>query len=572
MPIIINLESQNLLDEQTSSLLKTLILEENYDIFKLINSFIARAIDEHALCAKLIRLAQQMGTYMERPMSPIPKNKKQLLSFVNSMAEYHFTDKEDLDLLNKLIQEENEFVLSCFAVFDSDKDHENLIDSLQRILDKSKASGAHSNKITPSAFYQNYAAAGAPGEQAYAQHMAAQNNRSFTHATPQPNHSFGQGPFMPQNGLRPDTSQWAERPPPIQQARDTNPLYKSLGQPSNTRSQSLAKSGARRNRAGHQGGPNPRDLSHNVMRFNQSNIPQFLPPVTHYVDKKQGYFSSDDEEREGISYNKRSKAPYQQYPAQGAGRHAFGANNTYGYGKGLRGAMMPLSQPGFDGRGHPGDQYYASRNLYSHNPSVSASGGRQANYFVNERGQYFDTENEKDLKKRRRGANRPQRGPVGYPMNNYLAESHDERSNQYPDPRFEPDYSRMVNSYVMEDYPEDMGYGPPYNPQMPGAFHPNQFWKPPKKKASKTKGRSRGKGKSRPNRKYSSEDQLNSYDDEEDFNQRSVQIYDREDEDNSDSSESSLTDSRQDSSQSSPPGRKRGGRARDARRKQKSKG
>lgn len=67
-------------------------------------------------------------------MSPIPKNKKQLLQFVNSLTIYHFADKDDIELLNKLIQEENEFVLSCFDVFDSDKDHENLIDSLQRIL------------------------------------------------------------------------------------------------------------------------------------------------------------------------------------------------------------------------------------------------------------------------------------------------------------------------------------------------------------------------------------------------------------------------------------------------------
>ena len=141
LPIIINLEASNLLDEQTSSLLKTLILEENVAIFRLINGFIARAIDEQELCAKLIRLAQQMGTYMERPMSPIPKNKKQLLQFVNSLTRYHFTEKEDVELLNKLIQEENEFVLSCFDVFDSDKDHENLIDSLQRILDKSKSMG-----------------------------------------------------------------------------------------------------------------------------------------------------------------------------------------------------------------------------------------------------------------------------------------------------------------------------------------------------------------------------------------------------------------------------------------------
>ena len=68
-------------------------------------------------------------------MSSIPKKKKQLLSFINRMAEYHFNDIEDLFFLNKFIQEENEYVLSCYAVFDSDKDHENLINSLQRILD-----------------------------------------------------------------------------------------------------------------------------------------------------------------------------------------------------------------------------------------------------------------------------------------------------------------------------------------------------------------------------------------------------------------------------------------------------
>jgi hypothetical protein len=51
-------------------------LEENIDVFRYINSYIARVIDEQELCVKLIRLAQQLGTYMERPVSPIPKNKK----------------------------------------------------------------------------------------------------------------------------------------------------------------------------------------------------------------------------------------------------------------------------------------------------------------------------------------------------------------------------------------------------------------------------------------------------------------------------------------------------------------
>ena len=63
-------------------------------------------------------------------MSPVPKNKKKLLSFVNSLTRYHFSSRDDIELLSKLIQEGNEFVLSCFDVFESDKDHENLIDSL----------------------------------------------------------------------------------------------------------------------------------------------------------------------------------------------------------------------------------------------------------------------------------------------------------------------------------------------------------------------------------------------------------------------------------------------------------
>lgn len=40
---------------------------------------------------------------MERPLSPVPKNKKQLLQFVNSLFRYHFKDKDDIELLNKLI-------------------------------------------------------------------------------------------------------------------------------------------------------------------------------------------------------------------------------------------------------------------------------------------------------------------------------------------------------------------------------------------------------------------------------------------------------------------------------------
>jgi hypothetical protein len=51
------------------------------------------------------------------------------------------------------VHDENEFILSTFDVFDSDQDHENLIDSLQRILDKSKSMGVHLKSVQASSFY-----------------------------------------------------------------------------------------------------------------------------------------------------------------------------------------------------------------------------------------------------------------------------------------------------------------------------------------------------------------------------------------------------------------------------------
>lgn len=57
LPIIINLENSNFLDEQSASIIKTLILEENIDVFRIINSYLARAYDEQELCSRLFRYA-----------------------------------------------------------------------------------------------------------------------------------------------------------------------------------------------------------------------------------------------------------------------------------------------------------------------------------------------------------------------------------------------------------------------------------------------------------------------------------------------------------------------------------
>jgi len=112
-------------------------------------------ISEKELGSKLTILAQTLGSYIERPQSPMPKRKQELMNYVNSLARYQFTDHDDVQLLQKLIHDENEFILSTFDVFESDKDHENLIDSLHRILDKSKDLGLQVNPAAATSFYND---------------------------------------------------------------------------------------------------------------------------------------------------------------------------------------------------------------------------------------------------------------------------------------------------------------------------------------------------------------------------------------------------------------------------------
>ncbi len=56
--MVLELEQKGLLDEQTASLLKTLILEENVEVFRVINSYIAKIISDRELSFKLGRLSQ----------------------------------------------------------------------------------------------------------------------------------------------------------------------------------------------------------------------------------------------------------------------------------------------------------------------------------------------------------------------------------------------------------------------------------------------------------------------------------------------------------------------------------
>lgn len=97
MPIVLHLEQKGLLNEVTSSLLKTLILEENVEIQRVLDAY--SGLNDRELSFKLIRLAQQQVNYHERPQSPLPKRKHKLMNYVNSLAEYYFRDPNDVKLL-----------------------------------------------------------------------------------------------------------------------------------------------------------------------------------------------------------------------------------------------------------------------------------------------------------------------------------------------------------------------------------------------------------------------------------------------------------------------------------------
>jgi hypothetical protein len=147
-----DLEKKNLLDDQVVSIIKTLILEENPEVIKLLNSHIAHIIGERELCPRLQRLSERMSTYIERPSSPLPR-KSSLLEFVSSIASTYIQDREDIELLKKLIEYENEFVLSAFDVFESDQDQENLLDTLLRIVAKYKRMGITKDSVPAAGFY-----------------------------------------------------------------------------------------------------------------------------------------------------------------------------------------------------------------------------------------------------------------------------------------------------------------------------------------------------------------------------------------------------------------------------------
>jgi hypothetical protein len=150
--VVHDLEVQNKLEKHVVIQIKTLILEENKDVIKVMNQYFAHSIEEKELSFALARISGRLGTYIERPMSPLPK-KDTIMNYLNFFAVNYIKEKEDMSLLLKLVEDENEFVMAAFDVFESDMDNENLVDTLKRIVKKYKRMGLSKNSVKAGGFY-----------------------------------------------------------------------------------------------------------------------------------------------------------------------------------------------------------------------------------------------------------------------------------------------------------------------------------------------------------------------------------------------------------------------------------
>ena len=152
--ITAELERRSLLTEHTASLIKSLILEENSDVLNVMIAYEKGHCDERELSFRLVRLAEKLSPYIVRPTSPLPK-KDELMKLVNNLVKKRLKDESYLLLLNKLICEGDELLYSTFDVFESDRDEEDLLDTLIRIVNKYKKQGKFSNSLYASPFYSS---------------------------------------------------------------------------------------------------------------------------------------------------------------------------------------------------------------------------------------------------------------------------------------------------------------------------------------------------------------------------------------------------------------------------------
>lgn len=137
LQIMWELEAQGFLEQTNVRLIKAMILGENFDVMREFDYYFLNNISLQELGTKLQKLADKLSLYMERPSSPMPKN-NQMQFLVESFARECLVSAEDIEILKKLISEENEFVFSAYDVYESDKDQTELVDSLLRAINKKK--------------------------------------------------------------------------------------------------------------------------------------------------------------------------------------------------------------------------------------------------------------------------------------------------------------------------------------------------------------------------------------------------------------------------------------------------
>ena len=152
LQLMSEMEGQGILEQLDVKTIKTLLLRDNYDVMREFDHYFLHNISVPELGNRLQKLADRLNLYMERPSSPLPKN-KQLQFLVDSFVRENLIAAEDIEVLRKLIAEENEFVFSSFDVYESDRDQSELVDSLMRAINKYKKKNDES--IKSSSFYPN---------------------------------------------------------------------------------------------------------------------------------------------------------------------------------------------------------------------------------------------------------------------------------------------------------------------------------------------------------------------------------------------------------------------------------
>ena len=150
MQVIADLESQDILEARLFSVIKTLILRENTEVLREIDTYLAQGMSLLELGHSLMRISDTQSSSLQRPSSPMPR-KHELLLLVNSLVKAHIPSEQDIELLNTLIAQENEFVFSAFDVFESDKDQEELLDSLLRAVARCRKQKPEDSKSRPTA-------------------------------------------------------------------------------------------------------------------------------------------------------------------------------------------------------------------------------------------------------------------------------------------------------------------------------------------------------------------------------------------------------------------------------------